>query len=78
MKKFTSIGGSTAYSMCMVAKGAFSNYIARFESNVSAWDLSAACLIIRNMGDFVTDLDDNNILTYELNIDFALSDKVSL
>ena len=61
VKKLTSIGGSTAYSMCMVAKGAFSNYIARFESNASAWDLSASCLIIRNMGGFVTDLDGKDI-----------------
>ncbi len=61
VKKLTSIGGSTAYSMCMVAKGAFSNYIARFESNASAWDISAACLIIRNCGGFVTDLDGNDI-----------------
>jgi len=57
VKKLTSIGGSTTYSMCMVAKGAFSNYIAHFGSASSAWDLSAACLIIRNAGGFVTDLE---------------------
>jgi len=57
VKKLTSIGGSITYSMCMVAKGAFSNYIAYFESNANAWDLSAACLIIKNSGGFVTDLD---------------------
>lgn len=61
VKKLTSIGGSTAYSMCMVAKGAFSNYIAYFPSNASAWDLSAACLIIRNSGGFVTDLEGKDI-----------------
>ncbi len=61
VKKLTSIGGSTAYSMCMVAKGAFSNYIARFESNANAWDISSACLIIRNSGGYVTDLDGNDI-----------------
>jgi len=57
VKKLTSIGGSTTYSMCMVAKGAFSNYIAHFNANANAWDLSAACLIIRNSGGFVTDLE---------------------
>ncbi|MEA1982843.1 MAG: inositol monophosphatase family protein, partial [Campylobacterota bacterium] len=56
VKKLTSIGGSITYSMCMVAKGAFSNYIAYFNSNANAWDLSAACLIISNSGGFVTDL----------------------
>ena len=57
IKKLTSIGGSTTYSMCMVAKGAFSNYIVYFDSHANAWDLSAACLIIKNSGGFVTDLD---------------------
>jgi fructose-1,6-bisphosphatase/inositol monophosphatase family enzyme len=57
VKKLTSIGGSTTYSMCMVAKGAFSNYIAHFNSHANAWDLSAACLIIKNSGGFVTDLE---------------------
>jgi len=57
VKKLTSIGGSTTYSMCMVAKGAFSNYIAHFTHSANAWDLSAACLIIRNSGGFVTDLE---------------------
>ncbi|MDF1880436.1 hypothetical protein JHD50_03810 [Sulfurimonas sp. MAG313] len=57
VKKLTSIGGSTTYSMCMVAKGAYSNYIAHFDSNANAWDLSAACLIIKNSGGFVTDLE---------------------
>ena len=42
--------------MCMVAKGAFSNYIAYFETPANAWDLSSACLIIQNSGGFVTDL----------------------
>lgn len=56
VKKLVSIGGSTAYSMCMVAKGAFSNYIAHFNNNSNAWDLSAAILIIRNSGGYVTDL----------------------
>jgi myo-inositol-1(or 4)-monophosphatase len=40
----------------MVAKGAYTNYITRFESPASAWDLSAACLIVRNSGGYVTDL----------------------
>ncbi len=57
VKKLTSIGGSITYSMCMVAKGAYSNYIAYFDSPASAWDLSAACLIIKNSGGFVTDLE---------------------
>lgn len=57
VKKLTSIGGSITYSMCMVAKGAFSNYIAYFENAANAWDLSAACLIIRNSGGYVTDLE---------------------
>jgi myo-inositol-1(or 4)-monophosphatase len=57
IKKLTSIGGSTTYSMCMVAKGAYSNYIAHFNAHANAWDLSAACLIIRNSGGFVTDLE---------------------
>ena len=57
VKKLTSIGGSITYSMCMVAKGAFSNYIAYFSKAANAWDLSAACLIIRNSGGFVTDLE---------------------
>ena len=56
VKKLTSIGGSITYSMCMVAKGAFSNYIAYFSNAANAWDLSAACLIIKNSGGFVTDL----------------------
>jgi len=57
VKKLTSIGGSITYSMCMVAKGAFSNYIAYFSNPANAWDLSAAVLIVRNSGGFVTDLD---------------------
>ena len=61
IKKLTSIGGSTAYAICMVAKGAFSNYIARFESDSHAWDISAAYLIIQNSGGYVTDLDGNDI-----------------
>jgi len=61
VKKLTSIGGSTTYSMCMVAKGAFSNYIAHFSSAANAWDLSAACLIIKNSGGYVTDLDGKEI-----------------
>ena len=61
VKKLTSIGGSTAYSMCMVAKGAFSNYIARFEANANPWDLSAAYLIVKNSGGFVTDLQGKEI-----------------
>ncbi|MBC8237228.1 MAG: inositol monophosphatase [Helicobacteraceae bacterium] len=61
IKKLTSIGGSITYSMCMVAKGAFSNYIAYFESHANAWDLSAACIILKNSGGFVTDLDGTDI-----------------
>jgi len=61
IKKLTSIGGSTTYSMCMVAKGAFSNYIAYFDSHANAWDLSAACIIINNSGGFVTDLEGKEI-----------------
>ena len=61
VKKLTSIGGSITYSMCMVAKGAFSNYIAHFENFSNAWDLSAACLIVRNSGGFVTDLEGKDI-----------------
>jgi len=56
VKKLTSIGGSITYSMCMVAKGAYSNYIAYFPKSASPWDLSAAWLIIKNSGGFVTDL----------------------
>ena len=47
--------------MCMVAKGAFSNYIAYFEYDLQAWDLSAAVIIVRNSGGFVTDLEGNDI-----------------
>lgn len=57
IKKLTSIGGSITYSMCMVAKGAFSNYIAYFDSYANAWDLSAAFLILKNSGGYVTDLE---------------------
>jgi myo-inositol-1(or 4)-monophosphatase len=57
VKKLTSIGGSITYSMCMVAKGAYSNYIAYFPNAANAWDLSAAWLIIKNAGGFVTDLE---------------------
>ncbi len=55
IKKLVSIGGSTTYSICMVAKGAFSNYIAYFNNNANAWDLSAAVIILRNSGGYVTD-----------------------
>ncbi len=61
IKKLTSIGGSITYSMCMVAKGAYSNYIAHFGNESNAWDLSAACLIVRNSGGCVTDLDGKDI-----------------
>lgn len=61
VKKLVSIGGSVTYSMCMVAKGAFSNYIAYFNNNANAWDLSAAVIIVRNSGGFVTDLEGKNI-----------------
>jgi len=61
IKKLVSIGGSITYSMCMVAKGSFSNYIAYFDNHANAWDLSAAAIIIRNCGGFVTDLEGNDI-----------------
>ena len=61
VKKLVSIGGSVTYSMCMVAKGAFSNYIAYFDGYSNAWDLSAAVIIVRNSGGFVTDLDGKDI-----------------
>jgi len=61
IKKLVSMGGSTAYSMCMVAKGAFSNYIAYFNTTTDAWDLSAAIIVVRNSGGFVTDLDGKDI-----------------
>ncbi len=61
IKKLTSIGGSISYSMCMVAKGAFSNYIAYFDSPTKPWDISAAYLIIKNSGGFVTDLEGKEI-----------------
>ncbi len=61
IKKLVSIGGSITYSMCMVAKGAFSNYIAHFDNNANPWDLSAAALIVRNSGGFVTDLEGKDI-----------------
>ena len=61
VKKLTSIGGSITYSMCMVAKGAYSNYIAHFGNSANAWDLSAASLIVRNSGGYVTDLEGNDI-----------------
>lgn len=61
VKKLVSIGGSTTYSMCMVAKGAFSNYIAYFHNHSSAWDLSAAVIIVRNSGGYVTDLKGRDI-----------------
>jgi len=61
VKKLTSIGGSITYSMCMVAKGAYSNYIAYFGNEANAWDLSAACLIVRNSGGCVTDLEGKDI-----------------
>ncbi|MFT5662629.1 MAG: fructose-1,6-bisphosphatase/inositol monophosphatase family enzyme [Sulfurimonas sp.] len=61
IKKLTSIGGSITYSMCMVAKGAFSNYIAYFNFHANAWDISAAYIIIKNSGGFVTDLEGEEI-----------------
>lgn len=61
IKKLVSIGGSITYSMCMVSKGAFSNYIAHFDNHANAWDLSAAIIIIQNAGGYVTDLDGNDI-----------------
>lgn len=61
IKKLVSIGGSLSYGMCMVAKGAFSNYILYFNTLSHAWDLSASILILRNAGGFVTDLDGNDI-----------------
>ncbi len=61
VKKLVSIGGSIAYSMCMVAKGAFSNYIAHYRTQTNAWDISAAILIIRNSGGLVTDLEGTDI-----------------
>ena len=61
VKKLVSIGGSISYSMCMVAKGAFSNYIAHSTNHANPWDLSAAVIIVRNSGGFVTDLEGNDI-----------------
>lgn len=61
VKKLVSIGGSVTYSMCMVAKGAFSNYIAYFDNHANAWDLSAAVIVVRNSGGYVTDLNGNDI-----------------
>ena len=61
IKKLVSIGGSLSYGVCMVAKGAFSNYILYFNTLSHAWDLSASILILRNAGGYVTDLDGNDI-----------------
>ena len=61
IKKLVSIGGSITYSMCMVAKGSFSNYIAYFDNNANPWDLSAAAIIIKNCGGYVTDLEGKDI-----------------
>ena len=61
IKKLVSIGGSLSYGVCMVAKGAFSNYVLYFNTLSHAWDLSASILILRNAGGFVTDLDGNDI-----------------
>ena len=61
IKKLVSIGGSLSYGMCMVAKGAFSNYLLYFNTLSHAWDLSASILILRNAGGFVTDLDGKDI-----------------
>lgn len=61
IKKLVSIGGSLSYGVCMVAKGAFSNYILYFETLSHAWDLSASILILRNSGGYVTDLQGRDI-----------------
>lgn len=61
IKKLVSIGGSLSYGVCMVAKGAFSNYLLYFDTLSHAWDLSASILILRNAGGFVTDLEGNDI-----------------
>ena len=61
IKKLVSIGGSLSYGMCMVAKGAFSNYLLYFNTLSHAWDLSASILILRNAGGYVTDLHGNDI-----------------
>ncbi len=61
IKKLVSLGGSLSYGVCMVAKGAFSNYILYFDTLSHAWDLSASILILRNAGGFVTDLDGEDI-----------------
>ena len=61
IKKLVSIGGSLSYGMCMVAKGAFSNYLLYFNTLSHAWDLSASILILRNAGGYVTDLQGNDI-----------------
>ncbi len=61
LKKMVCLGGSIAYSLCMVAKGAFSNYVCHFRSPANPWDLSAGWLILKNAGGCVTDLDGNPI-----------------
>ena len=61
IKKLVSLGGSLSYGVCMVAKGAFSNYVLYFNTLSNAWDLSASILILRNAGGYVTDLDGKDI-----------------
>ena len=79
IKKLVSMGGSITYSMCMVAKGAMSNYIAHFGGSTNPWDLTAGYIIVKNSGGVVTDLEgkDINPVNYKGYIVISSSEEVN-
>jgi fructose-1,6-bisphosphatase/inositol monophosphatase family enzyme len=61
IKKLVSLGGSITYSICMVAKGSYSNYITYFDEPANPWDLTAAAIILSNAGGLLTDMNGKEI-----------------
>ncbi len=60
--KLISQGGSPAYGLAMVAKGAHSSFLMAGKPNgADPWDLSAGTLLVRRAGGVVTDLRGNDI-----------------
>lgn len=59
--KLITQGGSIAYSLACIAKGAHTCFITINDKPTKPWDLCAGIALIRNMGGCVTNMKGNNI-----------------
>ncbi|MEM7105586.1 MAG: inositol monophosphatase [Bacteroidota bacterium] len=61
INKMVSMGGSVAYALAMVAKGAHNVFIGLSSRKSNIWDMSAGIFLVRSVGGLVTDLTGNDI-----------------